>query len=201
MRDESKIAGQIQRALYDLVEHGAAIRNVVWRGKAGGAPTPADCTASALLTVVDASTVREAWQKALDRRMSDPPGAITAARTLLETVCKHILDEGRVEYDEGTDLPKLYGLVSQLLNLAPSQHTEQVFKQILGGCVSVLQGLGTLRNRLSDAHGVGKSASRPAPRHAELAVNLAGSMAAFLVATWEARQERSAEGVSPDVAD
>ena len=67
--------------------------------------------------------------------MSDPSGAITATRTMLETVCKHILDEGRVEYDEGIDFPKLYGLVSQLLNLAPSQHTEQVFKQIFGGCV------------------------------------------------------------------
>lgn len=29
------------------------------------------------------------WQKALDRRETDPEGAITAARTLLETVCKH----------------------------------------------------------------------------------------------------------------
>ena len=65
---------------------------------------------------------------------------------------------------------------------------------------SVVQGLGTLRNRLSDAHGIGMSASRPAPRHAELAVNLAGSMAGFLVATWEASEE-FAEGVSPDVAD
>ena len=28
----------------------------------------------------------------LQRRFDDPDGAITAARTLLETVCKHILD-------------------------------------------------------------------------------------------------------------
>jgi hypothetical protein len=28
---------------------------------------------------------------------------------------------------------------------------------------------------------------KPAPRHAELAVNLAGSMATFLIATWEGR--------------
>ncbi len=29
----------------------------------------------------------------MERRATDPEGAITAARTLLETVCKHILDE------------------------------------------------------------------------------------------------------------
>ena len=31
-----------------------------------------------------------------------------------------------------------------------------------------------------------KRGAKPEPRHAELAVNLAGSMASFLIATWEA---------------
>lgn len=47
--------------------------------------------------------------------------------------------------------------------------------------------LGALRNRLSDAHGKGKGGVKAAPRHAELAVNLAGSTALFLLATWEAK--------------
>ena len=85
------------------------------------------------------------------------------------------------------DLPKLYGLTAELLNLSPSQHTEQIFKQILGGCKSVVEGLGALRNKLSDAHGKGKKAPKPSPRHAELAVNLAGAMATFIVSTWEAQ--------------
>jgi hypothetical protein len=101
----------------------------------------------------------------------------------LESVCKHLLDEMAVVYDDKADLPKLYGLTAASLNLAPSQHTEQVFKQILGGCHSVVEGLGALRNRLSDAHRRGKAGVRPQPRHAQLAVNLAGSMATFLVET------------------
>jgi hypothetical protein len=36
-----------------------------------------------------------------------------------------------------------------------------------------------------DAHGQGRNPIRPTPRHAELAVNLAGTMAAFLVSTWK----------------
>lgn len=39
--------------------------------------------------------------------MDDPEGAITAARTLLETVCKHILDERGVDYEADADLPAL----------------------------------------------------------------------------------------------
>jgi hypothetical protein len=142
---------------------------------------------SAAIAKLDSEHVANAWQKALDRRSEDPEGAITAARTLVESVCKHILDANGVGYEEKDDLPKLYGLTAEQLSLSPSQHTEQVFKQILGGCKSVIEGLGALRNKLSDAHGKGKKAARPSARHAELAVNLAGSMATFIVSTWEAR--------------
>jgi len=151
---------------------------------------PTDHTVAEVLSRFNLESVHIVWEKALERRTSDPEGAITAARTLLETVCKHILDEKRVKYDDKKiDLPQLYHMVSTELNLSPSQYTEEVFKQILGGCSSIVNGLGTLRNRLGDAHGQGKNPVRPASRHAELAVNLAGSVALFLVETWEARNE------------
>lgn len=141
-----------------------------------------------VLSRLSPESVQTVWQRALERRISDPEGAITSARGLLETVCKHILDDLSVPYDDAADLPKLYRLTSESLSIAPSQHTAQVFKQILGGCTSVVEGLAALRNRLGDAHGGGRSRVRPAPRHAQLAVNLAGSMTSFLVATWEARK-------------
>ena len=151
--------------------------------------TPSDATASAILSRIDAGHVSDAWQKALDRRAVDPEGAITVARSLLETVCKFILDEEHVTYSDTMDLPGLYQLTANKLRLAPSQHTEQIFKRVLGSCQSVVEGLGSLRNKLSDSHGKSKQAVKPAARHAELAVNLAGTMATFLVATWEARKE------------
>ncbi len=129
------------------------------------------------------------WRTALEMRESDPAGAITTARTLVEIVCKHILDEQKVSYSDTDDLPTLYRLTAESLKLSPSQHTEKIFRQILGGCQSVVEGLGAIRNRLSDAHGTGASGVRPAPRHAELAVNLAGTMATFLLATWEAKHK------------
>lgn len=150
---------------------------------------PSDLSVTTALERFDASHVQAAWAKALDRRSSDPEGAITSARTLIESVCKHILDEANTSYDDAADLPKLYRQTAEVLKLAPSQHTEQIFKQILGGCTSVVEGLGSLRNRLSDAHGKGRIGIKPAPRHAELAVNLSGTLANYLLATWEARNE------------
>ncbi|MAC88119.1 abortive infection family protein [Maricaulis sp.] len=141
----------------------------------------------AVLEEYNPETVHAAWQKALDRRAIDPEGAITAARSLLESVCKHILDDAGVEYSPKSDLPRLWGQCAEELNLAPQQHEEQLFKTILGNCQSVVSSLGALRNKIGDAHGSGRRAVKPKPRHAELAVNLAGTMASFLVSTWKDR--------------
>lgn len=144
---------------------------------------------STVLARVDSEHVQNAWRKALSRRLDDPDGAITVARSLIESVCKHILDQTSTSYDDHTELPKLYALVAQRLNLSPAQHTEQLFKQILGGCQTVVEGMAAMRNRLGDAHGKGQRGLKPSPRHAELAVNLAGAMATFLIGTWEARRD------------
>lgn len=151
---------------------------------------PLDVETSSVLKAFNQESVHASWQRALDRRSSDPEGAITAARSLLEAVCKHILDARSVPYDsESIELHQLYKLTASELNLSPSQHTEAIFKQILGGCSAIVSGLGTLRNKLGDAHGKAQHAVRPAGRHAELAVNLAGAVALFLVSTWSARNE------------
>ncbi len=54
-----------------------------------------------------------AWREALERRVSDPKGAIPAAKTLLERVCKQ------------------------------SQYTETIFRSILGNCQSIVDNLKT----------------------------------------------------------
>jgi hypothetical protein len=153
---------------------------------------PAEEAISGTLQRFDADGVHFAWSKALERQAADPEGAITSARTMLESVCKHILDDLAIGYSEkSADIGDLYKLTSRALSLSPDQHSEEVFKQILGGCASVVNGLGSLRNRLGDAHGKGRSTPKPAPRHAELAVNLAGAVALFLIETYEARRTLS----------
>lgn len=165
----------------------------------GGTPPPARMISDALQKF-DAEHVHAAWSKALERSRTDSEGAITSARTLIESVCKHILDDSQEAYGKNPDLPELYALAAKRLRLSPTQHSEKTFRQILQGCSSVVDGLGALRNRLGDAHGQGKGGIRPASRHAELAVNLAGAMALFLVETWEARRDEDATCAPPEPA-
>jgi hypothetical protein len=166
-------------------------RDFIWDGfrpaieyAEGRRSSPADLPVEAGLASLDSVHIRDLWTKALQRRADDAEGAITAARALLESVCKLILDEAGDVYPDDAELRKLYSKTAQRLKLAPSQHTEQIFKQVLGGCQSVVEGIGAVRNRLSDAHGKGKRPVKPAARHAELVVNLAGAMSVFLAATW-----------------
>ena len=99
--------------------------------------SPSVTSIGELLERFEAANIHRVWQKALDRRSDDPEGAITAARTLLESVCKHILDDAGVEYGDD-NLPKLWHKCAELMNLAPSQHQEGVFKAILGNCQSIV---------------------------------------------------------------
>ncbi len=156
--------------------------------EAGG--SAADDTITDGLTVYDAPAVHAFWAKALERRATDPEGAVTAASALLEEVCKHIIEDSGGEWGNKWNMPKLYAEASNILNLAPSQHQEAIFKTILGNCQSVVQSIGSLRNKSGDAHAGGRSRVPFKPRHAALTVNLAGSMALFLIETWQSRTEK-----------
>ena len=156
-----------------------------------GATEPTAISLESLLKVCNAPTVTETWKKIQSRRTHDPEGAITAARSLVEATCKYILDDLGVAYTEQDDLRDLYKKTATAMNLSPGQHNEQIFKQILSGCSSAIDGFAALRNSLGDAHGKGKKNVTPSPRHADLAVNLAGTIATFLIATYEERHKSS----------
>lgn len=163
----------------------------------GQRSTPAEDSVRVTLARLDAGHVHQLWEKALSRRNDDPEGAITAARTLFESVCKCILDDVNVPYDQHAELPQLYRLTADNLHLSPDLQNAQVFKQVFGGCQTIVGGLAAIRNKFSDSHGTGKERVRPSPWHAELAVNLAGTMAIFLIACWESTtaERRALEGL------
>lgn len=168
------------RPLEDFIE-GKTLAAVLSPHEAGVAET---------LSSLDSAEVSDLWKKAIERCEADPTGAITAGRSLVESACKHILDDSGVLYADKDDAPTLYKKVSKELNLSPDQHTEQVFKQVLSGASNVIGGMASVANEYGDRHGGGKSKGKPSPRHARLVVNLAGSVTAFLVDTWSERKQQ-----------
>ena len=189
---QAELASQIDRVLvhdgYRLAVAGKMSGSPIYAVRAAPKGSPADAAIADRLASFDPEEIAGRWRAAMDSREESPGRAITLARTLLEDVCKWIIVEAGETYRESDDLPVLYRQLAKLLRLAPDDHTEQVFKQILGACQSVVESLGALRNKLGDAHSLGPLRARPLPRHAALAVTLSGGMATFLVETWQARK-------------
>ena len=141
------------------------------------------------LLQAESAPVRENWQKAKYRVHRDPAGAITAARSLVEAACRHVLEERQVVAAAGVTLPNLYRLAARQLQLDPHGGVNSALRQIFQGTVSVVEGLASLRNDLGDAHGKDRSSPRPAKRHSELAVLLATGMAGFLLGALDAQRK------------
>jgi hypothetical protein len=127
--------------------------------------------------------IEEQVHKCRDKITSgDYNGAITNARSLVETLLTSIekeLDPNAPEPDG--DLVRLYTRVRGLLNLDPGRKDiSDALKQVLTGLTSIVHGLATMRNKMSDAHA---TSYKPARHHAKLAVNAAKTVADFMFET------------------
>lgn len=137
----------------------------------------------------DETYIQTEWNKCNDRKVKDPKGAITSARTLLESTLKFILAYYEIEFQDSADLIDLYKLVSKKLSIAPQKEHEEYIKQILSGTHSIVQGIGTMRNKISDAHAQKPGSIFPIFIYSEFAVNIAGTTAMFLYRTHKETKE------------
>ncbi|MFM7601416.1 MAG: abortive infection family protein [Pseudanabaena sp.] len=119
----------------------------------------------------------------------DFDGAITNSRSLVEAVLTSIekeFDPNPPKYDG--NLPKLYKRVQKHLNLSSDQEgLPECLRQILSGLTSIISGLATLRNTMSDSHVI---LYKPFEHHARLAVNSAKTFCDFLFETKEYQAQK-----------
>ena len=128
--------------------------------------------------------VQRLWTKAKGRAINDPDGAITASKTMIESLCKLILDDCGETYTNKDDFPVLYRKVIELLEFSPNAQTEPEYRKMMGACSQIINSISCIRNRESDSHASQKIADAI---QARFIVNLAGSIALFLV---ELRKEK-----------
>ncbi|MFE9076910.1 abortive infection family protein [Bacillus mobilis] len=119
----------------------------------------------------------------------DYAGALTSARSLIEGVCKEILyNITNEEIKDKHDLPKLFDMVRNHLNLDPSNtQLQKSLKGVISGLIKVVQGLNEIRNSGGDSHIPKYNVSL---HHALLVVNSAKTVATFLFHTYEYQREK-----------
>ena len=121
----------------------------------------------------------------------DPQLAIGEAKNLIETICKHILDERRVPI-ETDEIQKLARITQSELALLPEDIPEsargiQTIKRVLNSLTQIVQGLAELRNLYGSGHGPGPKFPGVKQRHAQLCVGAAATLAVFLLETHMAK--------------
>ncbi len=118
----------------------------------------------------------------------DFDGAVTNARTLIESICLFILEsktKKKQEYDG--NLIRLYKSVASLLKMSPGDYDDDNLKQILSGIFSIINGVSGLRNTYGDSHGTSPSriSYKIDERHAILTVNLSKTITEYLFLSYE----------------
>lgn len=195
---KNRWGGQFRAFMQQISEHYAPRRKFIWDSIyelrmfiERGAGKPVSLSFDKIKYAIKTANFESLWKKIHSRREEDPEGAITASKTMLESVMKYLLDEVNEKYSEKEGILDLYKKVSKKLNLSPGSHNEKVFKQILQGVSSVVCGFSSIRNKYGDAHGKGKGYIGPDKRHADLAVNLSGTICVFLIETYKFHAKNS----------
>ena len=130
-------------------------------------------------------------RRALDTVESDPPSGLTAACSLIESLCKSYITAEALPMPNKQTIKPLWKVVSERLELAPGRLVQQDLRRILSGLHSVIDGLGSLRTHAGSAHGQGPGFSGVEARHARLAIHAAHSLAVFVLETWDEKRKTS----------
>jgi len=160
---------------------------------------------AAKAAMIDFDTVQRDIQRALKSADDDPEDAVTAACSIIESVCRSILIELNLGLPAKKDIDGLVKAVQEPLNLSPGRtdlpdEIAADVRQVLGGLTSTAKGVGSLRTHAGDAHGRERGFKRVDGRIARLAVHSASTLALFLIETWEKTNKRSLPRASESVA-
>jgi hypothetical protein len=147
---------------------------------------PIDELASYRLAHKKYDALYDLWAKSVLRIDHDTTGALSLATAIIEDVSKFVLQQFGASIVKAPSIQVLFNDALRLLELSPAVQAETALKSISQSCVNVVQNVAYLRNKFGDAHGHGAPSGGFGKRHAELALNLAGSLACFIVASLEA---------------
>lgn len=118
--------------------------------------------------------------------VENPALTFDLARTLIETVCRTILTERKIEFSKGDDLPKLFKTTSNHLPFLPTTASSEAevrrrLSQTLNGLSTAIQGICELRNQCGFAsHGSGQPRPVMETPQALMAAEAADTIVGFL---------------------
>lgn len=138
------------------------------------------------IKTIDRDYILSTYQKAInDISEKNYDECLTKSRTLLEEVfCKVIEDKGEEPSGKG-NIKQLYKQVKDLYNMHGDSDMDKRINTLISGLETIVNSVSEMRNKASDAHGIGAKRINILEHHARLVLNSALTMAEFVYSVAE----------------
>ena len=117
-----------------------------------------------------------------DVELGNFDSAITKSRTLLEETFCYVIENKNIVPSCSGNISELYRQVKSLYNMHADIETDKRINMLLSGLEKIIKAISQMRNKDSDAHGVGAARINIAVYHARLFVNTSMTVADFILA-------------------
>ena len=126
------------------------------------------------------------FERAISYIETDPEQAMGSASSILESICKGILERLNKPLPKDQTLKSLIKATYGAMDLSPDSHADHDIKQVLGGIANAAIGIGVIRTKYSSFHGRTDTQKkyRLTARHARLAVGSSAVLGCFLIETY-----------------
>lgn len=109
-----------------------------------------------MIKTIDREYIKSISSRAMDDvEQHNFDSAITKSRTLLEEVFCYVIEKRKENPSENGDMIRLFKQVKSLYNMHTDQNTDRRINTLLSGLHSIVVAIAEMRNKDSDAHGVG----------------------------------------------
>ncbi len=127
---------------------------------------------------------------------SNPHLALGISKELIETCCKHILNEAKIEINRDWDIGKLVKETNKQINLMPFQVqnielAKSSIAKILGGFTNIVHGIAELRNSYGTGHGHEPDFKTLDGIYIKLAVSASSELAIFYLSLQQMKEQKS----------
>ena len=119
--------------------------------------------------------------------------ALTKSRTMIEEVFCFAIEKQNVQPSEKGDIVKLYNQVKDLYNMHSDKDVDKRINNLLSGINKIIESISEMRDKNSDAHGVGAKRINIKDYHARLYVNSAMTISEFILFVIENKLKKHPE--------
>lgn len=134
------------------------------------------------IKTIDREYIKSLSSRAMDDiEQKNYDSAITKSRTLLEEVFCYVIEKKKESPITSGKISDLYKQVKKLYNMHQDANTDNRINSLLSGLERIVSSISEMRNKDSDAHGVGSKRIQIKQYHARLFVNASMTMSDFIL--------------------